>query len=230
MDHQMCAAMRGVVLLFLLSLWAGDKVDAQISEANLAKLITEMKKFGLQNREYAMAVRLTKDECKTGEFDVNVEPEVVKAALTAGQIYKGDKIIAAIPYNGYHAEYRLLSITTQEMGYPILHLTNNNKDCIIFFTTFSPCLESCMKERGGHSIINDLDRAFRTRDLNSKAFVFEKVWQPKWGGAKTNPPRQNVLNSFNTIHKKIPLYRCTRSKCYYCNEINTGHCLEGYSG
>ncbi|XP_052383375.1 uncharacterized protein LOC118389564 isoform X2 [Oncorhynchus keta] len=222
--------MRGVVLLILLFLWAGDKMDAQISEANLSKLITEMKKFGLQNREYAMAVRLTKDECKTGEFDVNVEPEVVKAALTAGQIYKGDKIIAAIPYNGYHAEYRLLSITTQEMGYPILHLTNNNKDCIIFFTTFSPCLESCMKERGGHSIINDLDRAFRTRDLNSKAFVFEKVWQPKWGGAKTNPPRQNVLNSFNTIHKKIPLYRCTRSKCYYCNEINTGHCLEGYSG
>lgn len=185
-------------------------------------------RFGLKNGQYAMAVRLTQKQCQTGQFDVSVEPQVVREALTAGQIYKGDKNIAATPYNAYHAEYRLLSITTQEMGYPILHLTDNNNDCILFFTTFSPCLESCMKERGGHSIINDLDKAFRTRDLNYKAFVFEKVWQPKWGGAKTNPPRQKVLNSFNTIHKKIPLYRCAQSKCYYCN-VNTGHCLEGYS-
>uniref|UniRef100_A0A4W5Q9Z3 Uncharacterized protein n=1 Tax=Hucho hucho TaxID=62062 RepID=A0A4W5Q9Z3_9TELE len=191
-------------------------------------------RFGPQNSQFAMAVRLTQKQCQTGQFDVSVEPQVVREALSDGKIYKGDKIIAATPLkvsNGQlHAEYRLLSITTQEMGYPILHLTDNNKDCIIFFTTLSPCLESCMNERGGHSIINDLDRAFRKREPNYMAFVFEKVWQPKWGGAKTNPPRQKVLYSFNTIHKKIPLYRCAKSKCYYCNEVNTGNCLEGYSG
>lgn len=50
------------------------------------------------------------------------------------------------------------------------------------------------------------------------------------GGVKTNPPRQKVLCSFSTIHKKFPLYHCAQSKGYYCNEVNTGRCLEGYNG
>lgn len=138
------------------------------------------------------AVRLTQQQCQTGQLDVSVEPQVVRAALTAGQIYKGDKNIAATPYNAYHAEYRLLSITNEQMAYPILHLTDNNY-CIIFFTTFSPCLESCMKERGGHSIINDLDRVFRTRDQNYKAFTFQKVWQPMWGGENQSPKAKSTM-------------------------------------
>ncbi|KAJ7988676.1 hypothetical protein DPEC_G00311700 [Dallia pectoralis] len=104
--NSICAVMRGAVFL-LFSLWAGvDAINPQI----LADVVQNMRRFGLENHQYAMAVRLTQQQCndETAVFDVGVQPSEVQKKLKDDFVYLGERIIAAIP-DTLHAEYHLLA-------------------------------------------------------------------------------------------------------------------------
>ncbi|XP_029568618.1 uncharacterized protein LOC115161920 [Salmo trutta] len=251
--------MRGVVLLFLLSLWLGGKVDA-INQEVLANVVQEMRRFGLGGRQYAMAVLLTQQQCTQNRaiFDVGVQPQVVKDRLNGNNVYRGNRLIAATPLNVYapksdkidhidHAEYRLLSGSNKILS-PMQTLINkanhNAGDCIVFFSTYSPCLEKCNKPDGRNNILQFMP-VFNGFDNNRKAFVFSSVWDPSRNHLEvTNPPWQEVLESFSRIDRHIPVYRCVSFKeknkwvnrCYHCvpntdqclMDTNSVHCLDGY--
>ncbi|KAM9570300.1 uncharacterized protein ACWYII_042347 [Salvelinus alpinus] len=243
--------MRGVVLLFLLSLWPGGKVDA-INQDVLANVVQKMTRFGLENRQYAMAVLLTQQQCTQNgaNFDVGVQPQVVQNALNGNNIYIGDWLIAATPLRIVqadrtktdHAEYRLLSgdnINLSPMQTLIRKADHNAGDCIVFFSTYSPCLEKCNNPNGRNDIV-PLMNVFQGFDKNLKAFVFSSVWDPSWNHpGVTNPSRQWVLESFKRIDGYLPVYRCDGfrennkwvNRCYRCvtnPDPLTNTCLEGY--
>ncbi|XP_055721487.1 uncharacterized protein LOC129813224 isoform X2 [Salvelinus fontinalis] len=245
--------MRGVVLLFLLSLWPGGQVDA-IDQDVLANVVQEMRRFGLGGRQYAMAVLLTKQQCTKNRaiFDVGVQPQVVQNALNGNNVYTGNRLIAATPLRIVqagrtktdHAEYRLLSGGNTNLS-PMQTLINsaglNDGQCIVFFSTYSPCLEKCNNPNGRNDIV-PLMNVFQGFDKNRKAFVFSSVWDPSRNHpGVTNPSRQWMFDSFKRIDGYLPLYRCDRFKennkwvnrCYRCVTANTNpetnDCLYGYS-
>ncbi|XP_038841126.1 uncharacterized protein LOC120039828 [Salvelinus namaycush] len=230
--------MRGVVLLFLLSLWPGGQVDA-INQEVLANVVQEMRRFGLENRQYAMAVLLTHQQCTQNGaiFDVVVQPQVVQNSLQQNGFYIGARLIAAIP-DTYHAEYRLLSHVIMNPS-PMDTLINiaHHDDCIVFFSNYSPCLERCNFPDGETSILPFMT-VFNSWNANRKAFVFSSVWDPtKHHPGVTNPSRQQVFDSFRRIDGYLHLYRCVRfqekniwvNRCYRCvTDPETNDCLYGY--
>ncbi|XP_064817167.1 uncharacterized protein LOC135533894 [Oncorhynchus masou masou] len=241
--------MRGIVLLFLLSLWPGGNVDAINAEV-LAKVVQEMRRFGLQGSQYAMAVLLTQDQCTNGaNLRISEQPQNVQKALKVNAVYTGKWLIAATPLKKVqagrldktdHAEYRLLSPGNNNLS-PMKTLINiavrNAGQCIVFFSTYSPCLEKCNKPYGQYNILPLIEDNFKhIKDNNLKAFVFSSVWDPsKNHTGVTKPTKQLVLDSFRRIETYLPLYRCDRFKennkwvnrCYRC--VNKpDDCLSGY--
>ncbi|XP_055721488.1 uncharacterized protein LOC129813224 isoform X3 [Salvelinus fontinalis] len=233
--------MRGVVLLFLLSLWPGGQVDA-IDQEVLANVVQEMRRFGLENRQYAMAVLLTQQQCTQNgaNFDVGVQPQVVQNRLQHYSVYIGDRLIAAIP-DTFHAEYLLLGHDkTNPSKMQTLLTAAKPNDCIVFFSNYSPCLERCNFPDGETSILPFMT-IFNGWNANRKAFVFSSVWDPsKHHPGVTKPTKQQVFDSFRRIDGYLPLYRCVRfqekniwvNKCYRCVTANTNpetnDCLYGY--
>ncbi|XP_038841123.1 uncharacterized protein LOC120039826 isoform X1 [Salvelinus namaycush] len=239
--------MRGVVLLFLLSLWPGGQVDA-INQEVLANVVQEMRRFGLVGQQYAMAVILTQDQCNQNQVKFDLNTEEIQNTLNGNNIYTGDWLIAATPLKTplytEHAEYRLLSRGKTKIS-PMETLINkaghNAGQCIVFFSTYSPCLEKCNGPDGGRYNIIPLMNVFQGFDNNRKAFVFSSVWDPSRNHpGVTNPSRQWVLESFKRIDGHLPVYRCDRFKennkwvnrCYRCVTANTNpdtnDCLYGY--
>nr|XP_046223437.1 uncharacterized protein LOC124046754 [Oncorhynchus gorbuscha]XP_046223438.1 uncharacterized protein LOC124046754 [Oncorhynchus gorbuscha] len=229
--------MRGIVLLFLLSLWPGGKVDA-INQQILANVVQEMRRFGLENRQYAMAVLLTQQQCTQNgaNFDVGVQPQVVQQRLQDYSVYIGDRLIAAIP-DTYHAEYLLLGHDrTNPSKMQTLLTAATPNDCIVFFSNYSPCLERCNVPNGATSILPFMT-VFNGRNANQMAFVFSSVWDPtKHHTGVTKPTKQQVFVSFQRIERSLPLYRCVRfndqNACYRCvtanTNLETNDCLYGY--
>ncbi|XP_024286505.1 uncharacterized protein LOC112257189 [Oncorhynchus tshawytscha] len=233
----LCVTMRGIVLLFLLSLWPGGNVDA-INQEVLANVVQEMRRFGLENRQYAMAVLLTQQQCTQNGaiFDVGVQPQVVQKRLQDYSVYIGDRLIAAIP-DTYHAEYLLLGHDkTNPSRMQTLLTAAKPNDCIVFFSNYSPCLERCNVPNGATSILPFMT-VFNGRNANQMAFVFSSVWDPsRHHTGVTKPTKQQVFESFQRIEIYLPLYRCVRFKeqntCYRCVTANTNpetnDCLYGY--
>ncbi|XP_014067041.1 uncharacterized protein [Salmo salar] len=235
--------MRGVILLFLLSLWPGGKVDA-INADVLANVVQEMRRFGLGGRQYAMAVLLTQQQCTQNRaiFDVGVQPQDVQDKLNGNNVYTGNRLIAATPLRIVqagrppktdHAEYRLLGGgNNSPMRALINNAGRNAADCIVFFSTYSPCLEKCNNPRGQNNILPFME-VFNGFDNNRKAFVFSSVWDPSRNHpGVTNPARQWVLESFKRIDRYLPVYRCDRNGCYHCvdnTDPQTNQCLNGYT-
>nr|XP_029511226.1 uncharacterized protein LOC115125805 [Oncorhynchus nerka] len=203
--------MRGIVLLFLLSLWPGGKMDA-IDQQILANVVQEMRSFGLENRQYAMAVLLTQQQCTQNgaEFEVGVQPPVVKQRLQQYSVYIGDRLIAAIP-DTYHAEYILLEHDeTNTSKMQTLLTAAKPNDCIVFFSNYSPCLERCNVLNGATSILPFMTVFNDMADIR-KAFVFSSVWDPSRHHPEvTKPTKQQVFESFQRIESSLPLYRCVR--------------------
>ncbi|CAB1335610.1 unnamed protein product [Coregonus sp. 'balchen'] len=236
----MCVAMMGVVLLFLLALWPGGKVDA-IDGQVLANVVQELRRFGLEGHQYAMAVRLTQQQC-TGNvinFNIGVQPQEVQQILMTGNVYIGNRLIAATP-NTYHAEYRLLwhDGTNPSRMQTLLRAANRN-ECIVFFSTYSPCLERCNVLGGATSILPFMD-VFRAWNDNQKAFVFSSVWNPTISHSlMIKPTKTQVFDSFMRINEFINLFRCVTYKdpktlkeiksCHHCNNENREDCLYGYN-
>ncbi|XP_071238240.1 uncharacterized protein [Salvelinus alpinus] len=232
--------MMGVVLLFLLSLWPGGQVDA-IDEEVLANVVQKMTRFrfrsDLKGSQVAMAVLLTQQQCINGaNFEIVVQPADVNNALIDNSIYLGNRLIVAKPSNNYHAEYRLLSGGNSSPMQTLIDSAGREAgDCIVFFSTNSPCLEKCNGpdgENNGGDIINLMGNSFNSWNANQKAFVFYSVWDPtiRYPRAK-KPTRQEVFLSFKRIETQLPLYRCDNNGCYRCvtnpNPM-TNTCLYGY--
>uniref|UniRef100_A0A8K9V9G2 CMP/dCMP-type deaminase domain-containing protein n=1 Tax=Oncorhynchus mykiss TaxID=8022 RepID=A0A8K9V9G2_ONCMY len=205
---------------------------------------------------YAMAVLLTQQQCSQNGaiFDVGVQPQVVQNTLNDNKVYTGNRLIAATPLKTSlyidHAEYRLLSGDNNNFS-PMQTLINNAGSnagqCIVFFSTYSPCLEKCNNPKGRYNILQFMN-VFQVFDNNRKAFVFSSVWdRSRNHPGVTNPDREWVVASFQRIESFLPLYRCDRFKennkwvnrCYncvtnpddlytVCMDTNSVHCLNVY--
>lgn len=93
---------------------------------------------------------------------------------------------------------------------PMTDLMNKNKDgCVIFYTFYSPCINTCLNSNHRRNIIQSLEELKAYQGI--KAFVYNNIF----GNDKNN---RNLGTKLREIASRVPLYRCTRDGCVLCGQ------------
>ncbi len=184
-------------------------------------------------RQYATAINVPKNQCQQNfnpsqnNFLTQEDALNVKNAITdeTNGLYQGAQLIAAgtrkvviskkKTYN-IHSESLLLNPVDNS---PMTKLLNKEKDgCSVFYTFYSPCVNTCLDATGEHSIIDALKNWKENSGI--KAFVFKNFWK--------FDTEKDLQTEFKQIVSHVPLYRCvSETECYACKgegNIDT-HCL-----
>ncbi|KAL0969355.1 hypothetical protein UPYG_G00226010 [Umbra pygmaea] len=97
----MSPAMRGVVLLCLLSLWA--EYGMTFTNERLDSVVNYMTEGQPKNIQYAMVAGQTKDMCQNGQLTFQ------RPTLSKDKVFTSNELIAALPKgkgkNSIHSEY-----------------------------------------------------------------------------------------------------------------------------
>lgn len=185
---------------------------------------------GNQRLQYAAAVNVQKAQCERNFVPTNnnfLQGEDANNVKNSRPLYEGQELIVAgvKKMEGYsiHAE-RLLLIPTEGIATPpMTNLLNrgNGERCTIFYSYKSPCVKSCLDERGDYNILPGLENWSRHNSI--KAFVFKQIF---WAEKNT----ETLTANFKKIVAYAPLFRCvSENECYACKgEGDTPidpHCL-----
>ncbi|KAJ8406149.1 hypothetical protein AAFF_G00303800 [Aldrovandia affinis] len=137
-----------------------------------------------------------------------------------------------IPGGTDHAEYRLLVLPDRgEENTPMHHLLNRRRaqnDCLVFFSTYTPCMSMCTNAFHGKRILDHL-QIFHNWGREFKAFVFYDIYD-----TDKDKTKETVLNSLRAIHNKgdIPVFRCNsyngQNHCFNCMNNEVAHCFWGW--
>ncbi|KAG7456985.1 hypothetical protein MATL_G00241680 [Megalops atlanticus] len=238
---------RVVLLLSVVLLWAGIGETLSFREV-LPNIVQRLRNRYEINGEYAMALNIPQEQCTRNpdnNFLHNDPADKVNEALQRNEVYRGRQVIAAKPLRFRdqnnreltdHAEYRLLVSPDQDEQNSAMHylLRRQLTDaCLVFFSTFSPCVEKCANINHPYSILDHL-QVFNFWRQEWTAFAFYDIFNYD----KENRERQEVLDSLTAIHNaaKIPIFRCNRynnqNRCFDCMadpNPNTNACLYGMS-
>ncbi|XP_036455159.1 uncharacterized protein LOC118827793 [Colossoma macropomum] len=190
--------------------------------------------------QYAMAVRIAKNQCLQGFNEQGLEPlktEVsnFKNNPETRDVYEGQMVIAARSKNERHSEYKLLIENERKVIKQLLESKQgrNDEDCVIFYTYNSPCLKRCLNEEADKKTrkIHDkqttkgkkLTGIFRCiynylDELNSlqgpRAFVFSQIY-------REDVDKEELSDCFRKIADQIPLYQCdNNNRCRHCGQDN----------
>ncbi|KAA0701735.1 hypothetical protein E1301_Tti021202 [Triplophysa tibetana] len=179
-------------------------------------------------RQYATAINVPKVQCQAGfnpsqknfltQEDAKNVRNVIGDESTA--LYQGQQLIAAGNKNRehpkkkneivqIHSESLLLNPPKNPPGNsPMTNLLNRNKqNCSVFYTLNSPCVDTCLNEKGPYSILKALDSWKKHSGI--KAFVFKEFWKFDL--------EKDLQSKFKLVASRVPLYRCvTETKCYAC--------------
>ncbi|KAL7839141.1 hypothetical protein SRHO_G00257990 [Serrasalmus rhombeus] len=186
--------------------------------------------------QYAMAVRITKNQCLQG-FDgqglgpLKTEVDNFKNTLNTKDVYERQMVIAAKPQNQKYSEYRLLIENEGKVIKKLLERREgrNDEDCVIFYTYNSPCLKTCLNEEEDNKkkerdakrknpketyrcIYSALD-VFNEHH-GPKALVFSQIYREDMN-------KIELSECLSKIAVRIPLIQCdNNNRCRHCKQDN----------
>ncbi|XP_052437494.1 uncharacterized protein LOC127976943 [Carassius gibelio] len=219
---------RALLLVSLLHLYS-QSVECEPVDINTLHEITRFFHQNYEIGQYAVAINVPKKQCKKGfkpstsrDFlreDRNVDVRKIISA-DKNPVYEGKELIAAgvqTTPNPAHSEFLLMNPPDDS---PLTRLLNKRKNgCVVFYTLNSPCMKTCLNDRGKFNIIGGLNKLKNYGGI--KAFVFKNIWHHDRN--RTNELREK----FQMIASHIPLYRCEPENCTLCgsNTQIKGACL-----
>ncbi|XP_069048037.1 uncharacterized protein [Lepisosteus oculatus] len=215
--------MQNVFVFCVLGMWVWTApVESRLDENNLPTITQFIRnRYGITGM-YAMAIAIP--DCNQNLGAPTLESivgsdtsDTVTNRLNTGQIYEGERVIAARPLEvtdndnerlyTEHAEFRLLS------G-PLQHLRSRNQGaCLFFFVLASPCLDKCLNRNNRNNIIPLLGEftQWSEKAARNTAFVFHHIFDK-------NPDNSTgaLWDGFQPIWGRVSLYRCTGRQCHNC--------------
>ncbi|XP_033985621.1 uncharacterized protein LOC117481832 [Trematomus bernacchii] len=221
----MCVQMAGlcwISVLLAVSLSIGDCEPLDIGYVKrIDARIHEIYKYG--GKQYSVAVNIPEDPQTTKELKGLILPvDWVDANtfLEAGQVYKGNNAVVAIPQGEEpyteHAEKQVLD----NLG----ELANIREGYIlVLYSWLSPCGQ-CTEEGGNFNILNKIEE-LKNRG-KSFALVFNTVyaWKEDNNGKKKDIPEADIKNTFHSLRQVIVddnIFRCYKPnnrvfQCFKC--------------
>lgn len=167
-------------------------------------------------QQYAVAINIPAGKCGPGIVPHLIDdPQEVRNIINPPnrRTYESASMIAALPNQGFHSEYRLMK-DPNEQNSPLAKLLNRNPlGCVIFYTYFSPCDQACLNPANTRNILTAI-QMFR-RHRGPKAFVYNQIFNNNDAG---------IVNKGRVINENAFLYRCypnpTAYGCHHCIQDN----------
>lgn len=206
----------GIVLLSDIQSVANEEVDIN----TLARIQRFFHKNYANGSQYAVAINVPKEQCRRGFFPstanflINDKSEDVKPYIKRDsiQIYQGTELIAAGVHKDAHSEHLLMNPPNNS---PLTHLLNKWKNnCVVFYTLNTPCVGKCLNSEVVLSGLRELENY-----QGMKAFVYTNIYDK-------DQNKQNLRNELQKIARRVPLYRCGRNGCIYCENNVIDACLK----
>ncbi|XP_062420592.1 uncharacterized protein si:dkey-96g2.1 [Pungitius pungitius] len=213
--------------LLLLSASAGSSVEnpvnCEVDPKELAKLIKGLMDNYKVDGMLSLAVSIPNEDPYNLDQVINEKnPNDVKEMLLNGEVYKGQRLVAAIVEpekqgeKREHAEYRVLNK---------LKLQSQPGDLLIIYSYASPCPRRCTNLSNHYNIITKINSVVNSQTWGETVFVFEKVFKPK----NATVEEHELIQALNNLGKsKIPLkniFRCDKIegsfKCTSCSNPDT---------
>ncbi|XP_056329941.1 uncharacterized protein LOC130241959 [Danio aesculapii] len=207
----------GIVLLSDIQSVANEKVDI-----NTLARIQRFFHFNYENGlQYAVAINVPKKQCRSRFFpspanflkndpSEDVKPYIKRDSM---EVYQGTELIAAGVHRNAHSEHLLMN---PPFNSPLTHLLNKRNDgCVVFYTLISPCVDKCLNSNVVLSGLCELENY-----QGMKAFVYTYIYNK-------DQNKQNLRNELQKIANRVPLYRCGRNGCIYCENTVIDACLNG---
>nr|XP_055053377.1 uncharacterized protein LOC129438605 [Misgurnus anguillicaudatus] len=182
--------------------------------------------------QYAIAIRLTKNQCTDEKFSITsvfskADAQIVKETIRNGQTCdvctSPKNVIAARPQSedpNDHSEYRLLYPVGKSPMDNLLKNVDKNS-CVVFYTYNSPCVKECIN--GQKNILEGLSNWKKGGEGKVKinAFVFRNIWKKDL----TN----DLPKEFQKIDVIVPLYQCPEAEQMNCfksrGQQTTNYCM-----
>ncbi|XP_025024791.1 uncharacterized protein LOC112541093 [Python bivittatus] len=186
-----------------------------MDKKNVSAIIDYIRCYGIETH-YAVVIRLDPTYCKnpTWKNMMNNLPSSVMSAMSLRLnqkegIYNPSppvNIVAARPKfkPREHAEFRLLTGGQNSPVEKMLAHKDKNS-CLIFFSKLSPCLQLCLNQTEMNNIVNLVNPLFNRYNRDSRAFVFETIYEPD-----AQKGTEIVLEAWKLI-KDAPLFRYPRN-------------------
>ncbi|XP_053114870.1 uncharacterized protein LOC128328810 [Hemicordylus capensis] len=209
----------------------GSGAFGAIDPHHLKIIVDYIRGYGVENKHYAMAVRLDDNLCNA-PTQADLKKALPKSVMD--QMHKDiDKqngiyvpksignIVAARPRifqdTTEHAEWRLLH---EDQNSPVTKMLKNKerKSCLIFFSKLSPCVDRCLNQNDMRNIVQWIKPLFAKLNQNLRAFVFETIY-----GKDSKKEAEVVVEAWKSI-QDAPLFRCDKNqaciKCFNNNQLN----------
>ncbi|KAL7849468.1 hypothetical protein SRHO_G00210910 [Serrasalmus rhombeus] len=200
-----------VFTLRLLSLCLKITEAQNVDLNTLARIISDIHEVYHPDigPQYAVAINIPAAMCGPGNHHVaeflreRNHPPDVKERLNAREIYQSNTMIGATPRNA-HSEYRLLRDPDQARSRMMNLLNQAGEQCVIFYTYYSPCTNTCTNPVGNFTILEAIQMFHRHQ--GPKAFVYNqhfllrKFSSSSSTEAPQSPPVLTAMVLSGTLH------------------------------
>lgn len=148
--------------------------------------------------------------------------DTVKTTIENGEIYIGDRVVAAKAQGTDHAEARVLNNMFRHNA--------NDHDMLLFYVYASPCIERCTSITHNDRILQSIQQI---QQWERYALVFCKSFRPSSGVTYTDQERSGVIQRLglsigldNISRCDGPPHRVVCTSCATGSQV-TPYCAEG---
>ncbi|XP_041789725.1 uncharacterized protein si:dkey-96g2.1 [Chelmon rostratus] len=224
-----------VMLVIVLST---ENSLAAVNQNRLANIVNGILREYRINSMFSLAVRVPDDQSREindilKQVFQSDPVEDVRNTLNRDEVYIGSRVVAARVLKrtegADHAESRVVGY----LDHLLKRRNKNDHDLLLFYVYASPCVEKCTNNKHPENILQKINHI---QKWDSYAFVFSKIFKPRFGTPNTEEELSGALQRLGSKIGLGNIFRCDgqdgKTQCISCSSNNqvTHACVSDRSG